>query len=241
MSYDIDTRSRELVRAFGYVYDERPTSGIGKLLYPYLALEELETETIEAIRDSRYLETAFGYSLDLIGDQIRCGRQVGQTDESYRTRLRLEIMVLTSAGTVEEVREILAEALEISPSQIQVTNNASPSQALEGLPFFVEVSLNYGAFLLGGGTQWFKFSDQATASAFDSPYGFGRGKWRGDGMTPETVVATISYWLERILATGVQYVIAVHGGFKFSDHATTDTLDSDRGFGQGKWSGVLSS
>lgn len=240
MSFNIDERTAELIRAFGYVYDERPTSGIGKLLYPYLSLQELEEETIEAIRDSRYLETAFGASLDLIGDQINCGREASESDESYKKRLRLEIMIITSTGTLEEIRTILSTALDIAPEQIQITNNASPSQALEDLAYFVEVSLNYGAFLLGGTTQWFKFSDSPTASTFDSPYGFGRGKWRGEGMSPETVVATISAWLERILATGVQYVIAVHGGFKFSDHATVDTLDSDRGYGRGKWSGSLS-
>jgi hypothetical protein len=239
MSYDIDQETGELVRAFGYVYDERPTSGIGKLLYPYLSLQELETETIAAILDSRYLETAFGASLDLIGDQISCGREASESDESYKKRLRLEIMVITSAGTLEEIRTILSTALDIAPGQIQITNNASPSQALEDLVYFAEVSLNYGAFLLGGSTQWFKYSDLATEDTLDSPYGFGRGKWRGDGMSPETVVATVSYWLERILATGVQYVIAVHGGFKFSDHATTDTLDSDQGYGRGKWSGRL--
>lgn len=223
----------------GHYYNTSEGGGIAKLFYSYAQAIDCQSVISQAIRHNRYLATAEGRSLDLIGTGLGVGREQEETDELYRKRLRLEIMVLTSEGTLEEIRTILAEALGVASDTILIYNNEAPSQGLTDLPFFCEISLNHGCMLLDEASRLFKFSDDPVTSTYESKRGFDNGKWRESNKTQVQMLAATNAWIERILGTGVQYQIAAHGGFKFSDKATVSTFDSDRGFDNGRWRRVM--
>jgi hypothetical protein len=223
----------------GHYYNTSEGGGIAKLFYPYAQAIDRSGGLLERIQRDRYLETATARSLDLIGLGIGVGREQDETDEKYRQRLHLEIMVLISQATLEEIRAILVAALGVAPDAILIYNNEAPSQGLTDLPFFCEISLNHGCMLLGGETRLFKFSDAPTTSTYNSKRGFDNGKWRENNKTQVQMLVKTNQWIERILGTGVQYQIAAHGGFKFSDQATVSTFGSDRGFDNGRWRRVM--
>jgi len=225
-----------ILESLGHMFHTVPGSNIHRLFSPYLAwLGEVQAG-LEEILASRYLETATARSLDLLGAGIALGRLAGESDEAYRKRLRLEIKILCSQSTLEEIRAILSEGLGIPPDAILIYNNASPSQGLTDLPYFCEISLNHGALLLNEASRLFKFSDDYDAPAYESPRGFNVGKWRRTrNITREQMILEIVALIERILGTGVQYLIAAHGGFKFSDVYDTPAYESNRGFDRGRW------
>ncbi len=222
-----------------HYYNTERSGGVAKLFYPYAQAADRRQSILEAIYEQHYLETAVGYSLDLIGRAIALGRLEDEIDTAYRRRLRLEYMILTSSGTLEQVRAILAEALGIEPGTILIYYNESPSQVLSDLPYFVEISIVHSALLLDEDRPWFKFSDDSETRAEASEQGFNTGQWLGRSTTKAEWLVELNALLERILATGVQYVIAGHGGFRFSLESAARTDDSDRGFDRGSWRGVF--
>jgi len=221
-----------------HYYNTERSGGVAKLFYPYARAAERRETILDAIHEQHFLDTAVGYSLDLLGAGIGVGRLEDENDEAYRKRLWLEYMILTSSGTLEQVRAILAEALSIDPANIWAYYNESPSQVLDDLPYFVEISIGHSALLLDEERPWFKFSDNAEVRTAASEQGFDTGQWLGRATTKAEWLAEVHALLERILATGVQYVIAGRGGFRFSLEAETRTPDSDRGFDRGPWRGV---
>ncbi len=223
----------------GHYYNTSEGGGIAKLFYPYAQAIDHASVLAADIETARYLASATARSLDLIGMGLGVGREQGETDEIYRKRLLLEIMIFNSGGRLEEIRTILVEALGVAADAILIYNNEAPSQGLTDLPFFCEISLNHGCMLLSGETRLFKFSDDPTTSTFGSKRGFDNGKWRENNQTQVQMLAETNALIERILGTGVQYQIAAHGGFKFSDQATVSTFNSDRGFDNGRWRRVM--
>jgi len=233
-----ETELQQLLDGLIHCYNDTPGGNFARLFWP-LAKEMAEMrEILETIRDSRYLESAEGYSLDLIGSGISLGRDDDESDFAYRKRLQLELLILCSQGTLEEIRTIISEALNIESGHIKIYNNAAPSEDLTDIPYFVEISVHERHYPKAEFAHGFKFSDNATESTFNSPLGFdmGVGMWSKE---PAAILTELEELLERILPTGVQYQLAVHGGFKFSDNATVSTFDSLQGFDNGAWRGAI--
>jgi hypothetical protein len=228
----------ELLKILGHYYATDPGSNIAKFLTSHANRIDEIRAILDDIQDNRYLDTATGYSLDLIGAKLSLGRETEESDKTYRRRLKLEIMILISQGRIEEIREILAEGLQIDDTQILIYNNQAPSQGLTDLPFFCEISLDWGAFLLDVDDRWFKFSDTGSRTT-GSARGFDIGKWKGRSSMHIQHLAEVNELVERILGTGVQYQIAAHGGFRFSLNPTTRTDDSSYGFNSGHWRRVI--
>ena len=206
----------------------------GKLLWAWAEQYDLLDGILAEMAGCHNVATATGHSLDLIGQGLRFPREADETDQSYRLRLQLEIDIRSSQGTLEEIRDLLARYLQIDPATILLYQNKAPSLGLIDLPYFVEVSLNWKRLKAELSSGLFKFSDNPTVSTFSSSKGFDTGAWERVATVttlPSVIIVAI---LERILSTGVQYVIAVHGGFKFADHPTTSTHASARGFDTGR-------
>lgn len=230
---------QDLLSVLGHYYAADGGSNIARFFTSHAnRIDEIRSILAE-IRQNRYLDTATGYSLDLIGDKLSLGRESGEIDTSYRRRLKLEIMILISQGRIDEIREILSEGLQIDLDQIRIYNNEAPSQGLTNLPFFCEISIDWGALLLDQEDRWFKFSDTASRVT-GSARGFDVGKWKGRSGTHVQYLSEANELVERILGTGVQYQIAAHGGFRFSLNPTTRTDSSSYGFNSGRWRRVIS-
>ena len=229
----MDTKQAELttaLTALGPLFD----NSWGKLLWAWAEQYDLVDGILAEMAGCHNVATATGLSLDLIGQGLRFPRELDEADQSYRARLMLEIDIRSSQGTLEEIRDLVARSLQIDPATILIYQNKAPSLGLVDLPYFVEVSLNWKRLKAELSTGLFKFSDNPTVSTHASSKGFDTGAWERVATVstlPSVIIVAI---LERILSTGVQYVIAVHGGFKFADDPTTSTHASQRGFDTGR-------
>jgi len=85
-------------------------------------LQEVEDASFQLITD-RTLETSVGVQLDNLG-QIIGEERNGLSDDDYRTRLRVQILVNQSSGTVEELLAIIV-LLESSVIVIKQTPPAA--------------------------------------------------------------------------------------------------------------------
>lgn len=228
------TELNDTLKALGHLFNDSPSGGFGKLFSAWADQHADMTSILVGVRNGHLVAMATGYALDLIGQALRFPREDGELDEPYRDRLQLEIDIRCSEGTLTEIRDIIARSLLIDHSTILIYQNEAPSLGLVDLPYFVEVSVNWGVLAAELTSGLFKFSDDPLVSLYGSDYGFDVGKW--DRIVTQTTLPStiLNELLERILATGVQYVIAVHGGFKFSDDPLVSTHASSRGFDTGR-------
>jgi len=67
-----------------------------------------------------YIDHARGRGLDEIGHFVGLGRQTGETDPAYRTRLKAFFRGLLGGATLEEVIEITADLLGTTPPEIEI-------------------------------------------------------------------------------------------------------------------------
>jgi len=80
------------------------------VLRALLAEVQAVEDMLHALRTETNLDTAIGVQLDLIGKLLGTPR-VGLSDEPYRLRLRVEILVLRSNGHPDDLIAILLAAL----------------------------------------------------------------------------------------------------------------------------------
>lgn len=94
--------------------------GIEELITAYVTqLQELE-DAFADLLNNRTIETAEGVQLDGLGKLIGLQRETLWTDTEYRLRLRVQILINLSSGTVPELLEIfdrlLASPFSVLPS-----------------------------------------------------------------------------------------------------------------------------
>lgn len=92
------------------------------------------------------LETGVGHQLDLIGKLIGVKRY-GVSDTVYRVRLRVEILVKNSAGTLEQLLEIMRVATSLYPGTAFNIQQAGVATVVASLSGPVPVSLPIELFL----------------------------------------------------------------------------------------------
>ena len=219
-----------------HYYNDSPSGNIAKLFSPWASRIDNYLDTWTGIEASHFLDTAAGISLDYVASKLRMGRIEAENDENFRARIKLEIMILISSGLVEEIRSIISAKMNIPLGDILIYQNAAPSEGISYLPYYVEISILSKHLPQEGYEKGFKFSTNDAVSTYGSVRGFDGGvlQWM---VTPAEMLTALEELIERILSTGVQYAIAVHGGFKFSDDAVTSTYDSSRGFDAGAFRG----
>lgn len=125
---------------------------VGVLSALVAGVQEAENALVPLFTDVN-LDTGVGHQLDLIGKLIGTKRY-GVSDTVYRVRLRVEILVKNSAGTLEQLLEIMRVATSLYPGTTCNIQQAGVATVLASLTGPVPVSLP---------TELFLFLDRARA------------------------------------------------------------------------------
>lgn len=70
------------------------------------ALNLAESDVFDLLDDGRSIDTSEGAQLDKIGEIVNEPRQAGMSDNDYRDRLRIAVLVIASTGTMDELLAI---------------------------------------------------------------------------------------------------------------------------------------
>jgi hypothetical protein len=232
--YDAEKETQRSLMHF-----DRAKPGIRAFLEPGCKELDRVAEVVHGIFSSLFLASATGHAIDQIGERWGIVRAEGQNDDEYKARIRLEIDICLSSGTTDEIRDLVCRWFGWDGSAIRLTRNFSHI-LMEHRDAFYEILLPVGWIVDPEQPNWFKFSDIADESTFDSPLGFNRGRFAiplGPGAW--RLPYDIDEFLDRITASGVEWLVGLYGGFRFSYYYLESTYDSDRGFDTGKLVGGI--
>ena len=196
-------------------------------------------QVIQAVADCLFLSTATGKALDMIGERWGVVRREGESDEAYRKRIRFEIKICLSSGTTDDIRSLVCEYFGWPGSSIRINRNWSSITGKRDA--FYEIQVPTGWLVQPEQPKWFKFSDDPTVSTYESEHGFNKGKFKYPSWIPAVwkFPYNLDAFLDRITASGVEWLISLYGGFRFSLNPLESTYDSDRGFDRGKLVGAV--
>ncbi|WP_260484791.1 hypothetical protein [Listeria booriae] len=120
-------------------YDKAPDSNISKLLRIYADDMQTLHKLAEKVESYRDIDQATGKTLDYAGDNINQRR--GKTsDEIYRVLIKAKETRIRCSGTIDDIIESLARALDCSYDQIQIFSDLDEGGTepealiLKGLP-----------------------------------------------------------------------------------------------------------
>lgn len=120
-------------------YDKAPDSNISKLLRIYADDMQTLHKLAEKVESYRDIDQATGKTLDYAGDNINQRR--GKTsDEIYRVLIKAKETRIRCSGTIDDIIESLARALDCSYNQIQIFSDLDEGGTepealiLKGLP-----------------------------------------------------------------------------------------------------------
>lgn len=143
--------------------DDSPTNFQKFLAAFVMSAQEIEDVNWQLYTE-RWLETAVGVQLDGIGEILGLPRNAGETDESYRQRLRFQAFINRSTGTPEEiiyVISVLTQATyviytELHPAAFQLYTNGAvfpnpPSALVEVIKQISPAGINYAPIIFNFG------------------------------------------------------------------------------------------
>ncbi|WP_079908283.1 DUF2612 domain-containing protein [Paenibacillus sp. 32352] len=112
--------AKDIISRLTDVFTKDPNSNLGKLLSIMAdQIRKLE-ETQSRIREWRDIDKAQGTTLDRIGTIVNQPRGVA-TDEVYRILIKSKIARNLSTGDINTIIRVLSTALNISSSEIQIS------------------------------------------------------------------------------------------------------------------------
>lgn len=91
-----------------------------RMLETILLEFELEHETIEHIIDSRFVNDATMYQLDLIADYFGLDRRPNETDGQFRARIKSQLPRHTTNTTIDDIVRVSAQLLDTDPARVNV-------------------------------------------------------------------------------------------------------------------------
>lgn len=105
------------------------------LLTVFLKQVQDVEDVLFELKDLRFLDDAVGVQLDLLGELLGVGRG-GLTDEAFRSRLRVQILINLATGTIQSILDPLEVLLptntftmtETFPASLSVTAEESISE-----------------------------------------------------------------------------------------------------------------
>ncbi|MCZ0859957.1 hypothetical protein O0S10_01780 [Methanocorpusculum sp. MG] len=77
-------------------------------------------DAMDDILASRWVEDAWGASLDAVGARFTIDRMAGESDAAYRARIEHTIAMRLSYGTVADVQRFVGDMLGLDPDAVEV-------------------------------------------------------------------------------------------------------------------------
>jgi hypothetical protein len=167
------------------------------LLSTYLGSAQDFEDTAYQIINARSLDIVSGHRLDGLGQIVNVPRS-GLNDEEYRLRIRAELAVLTSQGSIEDLTAILQLLLGMpSPPDIQIDEYYPKAIYMRARDWIVDEdpavignllrravsAATYLQFIYtsveADDDDLFRFSDTNGASEFGSSHGYSNGLFTG--------------------------------------------------------------
>ena len=224
---------RRLIHYYGREDTGRTTHRIVRALSESVAA--IGTELKDVGED--WTLTASGDKLNALAERYGVYRDKDESDKDFQERFYTEVLICTSIGSVNDIKQILERVVGIPAEEIEVYLNYSPSLGLDPIDAFIEVSIPLLYLTAPEELNIFQFADSPTVSDFDSDSGFDYGRLIFYSSTDYS--QQFDEILERIVAAGGGFTVSGRGSFQFADDPATSDLDSDNGFDAGTLSGVL--
>jgi hypothetical protein len=76
------------------------------------------------VQQSKWLDTAFGTSLDNLGALINCSRFPGENDNSYKARLKIYVTTFTGGGTKKSITNSFITTFSLGETDIEIVDKA---------------------------------------------------------------------------------------------------------------------
>lgn len=106
--------------------------------------DELETCDLDAILDAQLVNTAADKSLEYLVSLVNLRREEDETDEHLRARFKLTIAIARSGGTIPELKEIMAAALQTATHRITIEETWGDEPATFEITVYLADLLNAG-------------------------------------------------------------------------------------------------
>jgi len=135
-------RVDNIIRRLTDVFNRETTSNNYKLLS--LDGEQYDdiSDTLDDVRDSHFVSTAIGESLDNIGEIVGLTRQTAETDTQFRARIQARVAGFVGGGTKYSIREAVSVFLGIDIISVDVIDGYIDAGAYGH--FLIAIDMNAG-------------------------------------------------------------------------------------------------
>ena len=114
------TQTDQLLRRLPSAYLKTEKSNLYRLLSIFAEQFTDTEETIEDIKDARFLTKASGKSLDNIGILFNLTRKSEEADDEFRARISNELAICLSCGTKEDILNLVAYITGLKKDEIKI-------------------------------------------------------------------------------------------------------------------------
>jgi len=120
----------KLVRLLSTAFRKDPDSNNYKLLKIIDSEYSNIEQAINDIKNAHFVDLATGKSLDYIASLFNVRRKQNETDDHFRARIKLAFSKISNMATINDIKEIIAAALNTKTSRVRVRDRYDLEAAL---------------------------------------------------------------------------------------------------------------
>lgn len=113
----------ELIKLLSTAFRKDPDSNNYKLLKVIDSEFSTIEQTISDIKNAHFVDFATGKSLDYIASLFNIRRKLNESDEHFRTRIKLAFSKITNTATINDIKEIIAATLNTTTDRVVVKDD----------------------------------------------------------------------------------------------------------------------
>lgn len=114
----------KMLRNLPDLYDKESGSNISKLLGVDAEQIDEFANVVEDVKDAHHIDIATGVSLDYLGSLVACVRYSGETDSSFRSRIKGQIANYIGGGTIESIKYFTSGYVGVSFDDVEVLDGS---------------------------------------------------------------------------------------------------------------------